>query len=58
LDGSITAETDAVILEMMLRGFEPSVTRAALAAILRNLEARRIVVLLCGVRIQPSLGDE
>jgi acyl-CoA thioesterase-1 len=62
LNRSITADTDAVILELgandMLRGFEPSVTRAALAAILRDLEARRIVVLLCGVRTQPSLGDE
>jgi acyl-CoA thioesterase I len=28
------------------------------AAILRNLEARRVVVLLCGVRTQPSFGDE
>jgi acyl-CoA thioesterase I len=62
LNRSITANTDAVILELgandMLRGFEPSVTRAALEAILRNLKARRIVVLLCGVRTQPSLGDE
>jgi acyl-CoA thioesterase-1 len=62
LNRSITADTDAVILELgandMLRGFEPSVTRTALAAILRNLEARRVVVLLCGVRTQPSLGDE
>jgi acyl-CoA thioesterase-1 len=62
LDGSITTDTDAVILELgandMLRGFEPGVTRAALAAILHNLEARRIVVLLCGVRTEPSFGDE
>jgi acyl-CoA thioesterase-1 len=62
LNRSITDDTNAVILELgandMLRGFEPNVTRAALAAILRNLEARRVVVLLCGVRTQPSLGDE
>jgi acyl-CoA thioesterase I len=62
LNRSITDDTDAVILELgandMLGGFEPNVTRAALAAILRNLEARRVVVLLCGVRTQPSLGDE
>lgn len=62
LDRSLAAGTDAVILELgandMLRGFEPSVTRAALAAILRNLEARRIVVLLCGVRTEPNFGDE
>ena len=62
LNRSITDDTDAVILELgandMLRGFEPNITRAALGAILRDLEARRIVVLLCGVRSQPSLGDE
>ena len=62
LNRSIPGDTDAVILELgandMLRGFAPNVTRAALAAILRNLEARRIVVLLCGVRTQPSFGDE
>jgi acyl-CoA thioesterase I len=62
LSRSITDDTDAVIVELgandMLRGFEPTVTRAALAAILRNLEARRVVVLFCGVRTQPSLGDE
>ena len=62
LNRSITDDTDAVILELgandMLRGFEPKVTRAALAAILRNLEDRRVVVLLCGVRTQPSFGDD
>src|SRR3954451_18337451 len=50
LDRSISNDTDAVILELgandMLRGFEPNVTRAALAATLRNLEARRVDVLL------------
>ena len=63
LTRSITDNTDAVIVELgandMLRGFEPAVTREALAAILQQpLEARRIVVLLCGVRTQPTLGDE
>jgi acyl-CoA thioesterase I len=62
LNRSIPDGTDAVILELgandMLRGSDPNVTRAALAAILRNLEARRIVVLVCGVRSQPSLGVE
>jgi acyl-CoA thioesterase-1 len=62
LNRSITDDTDAVILELgandMLKGFKPTVTRAALVAILRNLEARRVVVLLCGVRTQPSLGEE
>jgi acyl-CoA thioesterase I len=62
LNRSITDDTDAVILELgandMLKGFKPTVTRAALVAILRNLEARRVVVLLCGVRTQPSLGED
>jgi acyl-CoA thioesterase I len=62
LNRSITDDTDAVILELgandMLEGFEPTVTRTALAVILQNLEARRVAVLLCGVRTQPSLGDE
>jgi acyl-CoA thioesterase I len=59
LNRSITDDTDAVILELgandMLGGFEPNVTRAALAAILRNLEARRVVVLLCGVRSEHNV---
>ena len=42
----------------MLRGFDPTVTRAALAAILDALKVRRIAVLLCGVRTQPSLGEQ
>ena len=42
----------------MLRGTDPNVTRAALAAILRNLEAQQIVVLLCGVRTHTNFGDE
>jgi acyl-CoA thioesterase-1 len=62
LERSITRDTNAVIVELgandMLRGFEPNVTRTALAAILRDLEAHRVDVLLCGVRTQPSLGDE
>jgi acyl-CoA thioesterase-1 len=62
LDRSVPAGTDAVILELgandMLQGFKPSVTRSSLAAILRKLEAKKIAVLLCGVRTQPDLGDE
>jgi acyl-CoA thioesterase-1 len=59
---SITQDTDAVIIELgandMLKGFEPNVTRAALEAILRDLEERRIAILLCGVRTEPNFGDE
>ena len=43
LDRSVPAGTDAVILELgandMLRGFEPTVTRAALAGILGELDS-------------------
>jgi len=62
LNRVITDDTDAVILELgwwdMVRGLDPNVTRTALAAILSNLEARRIVVLLCGVRAHTNFGDE
>ena len=51
-----------MILELgandMLRGVDPSVTRTALAEILRNLEARRIVVLLCGAQTRTTFRDE
>jgi acyl-CoA thioesterase I len=59
---SIANDTDAVIVELgandMLQGFKPTVTRTALAGILSELKARRIAVLLCGVRTQPSFGDQ
>ncbi|WP_018321689.1 GDSL-type esterase/lipase family protein [Bradyrhizobium sp. WSM2793] len=62
LNQSVTDDADAVILELggndMLRGTEPNVTRTALAAILRNLETRRIVALLCGARPHTNFGDE
>jgi len=62
LHRSVPDDTEAVILELgandMLGGFDPSVTRTALVEILRNLEARRIAVLLCGVRTRTTFGDE
>lgn len=62
LDRAVTDETHAVILQLggtdMLRGTDPNVTRAALAAILRNLQARRIVTLLCGARPHTNFGHE
>jgi acyl-CoA thioesterase I len=62
LNQSISNSTDAVILELgandMLRGYEPSVARTSLAAILQNLQERHIPVLLCGVRTHPSRGDQ
>jgi acyl-CoA thioesterase-1 len=61
LSRSIFDNTDAVILELgandMLRGYEPSSTCKSLAAILENLKAHHIDVLLCGVRTQPDRGN-
>jgi acyl-CoA thioesterase-1 len=62
LDWSVPKGTDAVIVELgandMLRGIDPKVTRAALAAILERLKARGIAVLLCGMRAAPNMGAE
>ena len=62
LDWSVPEGTDAVILELgandMLRGFDPDVTRRALAEIVRRLTERRIVVLLAGMRAAPNLGPD
>ncbi|WP_158670232.1 GDSL-type esterase/lipase family protein [Bradyrhizobium guangdongense] len=62
LDRVITDQPDAVIVVLgandMVWGIDPNATRAALAEILRKLEARRIAVLLCGVRTQSKFGEE
>lgn len=62
LNRVVTDDADAVILALgwwdMDRGLAPNVTRAALAAILSNLEARKIAVLLCGVRAHTNFGYE
>ncbi|UPJ97408.1 GDSL-type esterase/lipase family protein [Bradyrhizobium sp. 172] len=62
LDRAVPDGTHAVILQLggtdMLRGTDPNVTRAALAAILQNLQARRIVALLCGARPHTNFGHE
>jgi acyl-CoA thioesterase I len=62
LDWSVPEGTDAVIRELgandMLRGIDPKVTRAALEEIVRRLAARRIVVLLAGMRAAPNLGPD
>ncbi|HEU0083210.1 MAG TPA: arylesterase [Bradyrhizobium sp.] len=62
LDWSVPQDTDAVILELgandALRGIEPRVTRAALTAILTQLKARGIPVLLCGMVAPPNYGAD
>jgi acyl-CoA thioesterase I len=61
LDRSVTDDTVAVILQLgandMIRGKDPDVTRAALAAILQKLGSRHIPVLLCGARPHANLDD-
>ncbi len=62
LDWSVPEGTEAVILELgandALRGIDPRVTRAALTEILRQLKARSIAVLLCGMLAPPNYGSD
>ena len=62
LDWSVAEATDGVLVELgandMLLGIDPSVTRVALAEIVRRLTARGLVVLLAGMRAAPNLGPE
>jgi acyl-CoA thioesterase-1 len=62
VDWSIPDGTEAVILELgandALRGIDPAVTRKALDAILTRLKARKIAVLLCGMRAPPNMGAD
>jgi acyl-CoA thioesterase I len=62
LDWSVPDDTDAVILELgandALRGLDPAHTRANLGAVLRRLAARRIPVLLAGMRAPPNMGAD
>lgn len=62
LDGFAPDAPDLVILEFggndMLRGIEPAVTRANLAAMLAELKARKIRTLVMGMRAAPNLGQD
>ena len=62
IDWSVTEDADAVILELgandALRGLDPAQTRGNLEAILRRLAARRLPVLLAGMRAPPNLGAD
>lgn len=62
LDWSVPEGTDAVILQLgandMLRGIDPAKTRDALDQAIRKLKARKIAVLLAGMRAAPNLGAE
>lgn len=60
LDWSVGDGVDGVILELgandALRGVDPAQTLAALDAIIVRLKARRIPVMLAGMRAPPNLG--
>ncbi|MGH6839679.1 MAG: arylesterase [Methylocella sp.] len=62
LDWALSDGADGVILELgandMLRGVDPAVTKAALDAILGELKARNIKVLIAGMRAAPNLGQD
>ena len=62
IDWSVPDDTDAVILELgandALRGLDPAQTRKNLDAMLRRLAARRLPVLLAGMRAPPNLGAD
>ena len=62
LDWSVPDDTGAVILELgandALRGLDPAQTRANLDAILKRLTARKLPVLLAGMRAPPNMGAE
>jgi acyl-CoA thioesterase I len=62
LDWSVPDGTDAVILVLgandMLRGLDPAQTRKALDDAIKRLKARKIDVLVGGMRAAPNLGAE
>lgn len=57
---SLPAKTDAVILELgandALRGVDPDQTRKALEQIIQKLKAKKIPILLTGMKAPPNMG--
>jgi acyl-CoA thioesterase-1 len=62
LDWSVPDGVNAVILVLgandMLRGMEPDLARKNLDEIIKRLKARKIEVLLAGMRAAPNLGAD
>jgi acyl-CoA thioesterase-1 len=62
LDWSIPEGTQLVILELgandMLRGLSPEITERNLDLMLSRLKARKVTVLLAGMRAAPNLGPD
>lgn len=61
-DWSVPADADALILELgandALRGVAPDVTRDALDKILTKANARKIPVLIAGMKSPPNMGAD
>lgn len=62
LDWSVPEGTDAVIVELgandMLRGLDPSMTRANLEGIIEKAEAAGVETILAGMLAPPNLGQD
>lgn len=62
LDWSIPQDTQAVILELgandVLRGIPPALTRKNLEQMVERLRARKIEILLAGMKAPPNMGGE
>lgn len=62
LDWSVPPGTEAVIVELgandALRGLDPDLTKAALEAILKKLQERRIAVLFAGMKAPRNMGAD
>lgn len=62
VDWSVPDGTQGVILELgandMLRGVDPKITRAALIRILDRLAARKIPVMIAGMKAPRNLGPD
>ncbi|MCA0432016.1 MAG: arylesterase [Proteobacteria bacterium] len=62
LDWSLTDDVDGVILELgandALRGLDPAQAEAALKDILDRLAARKLPVLIAGMKAPPNLGPD
>lgn len=62
LDWSIGDGVDGVIVELgandALRGLDPAQTRSALDQIITRLKARKIPVMLAGMRAPPNMGAD
>ena len=62
LDWSIGDNVDGVIIELgandALRGLDPAQTRTALEAIILRLKARKIPMMVAGMRAPPNLGPD